>query len=74
MNHDVSELTIEQLLCEADELLRCAKATAYECADIQHGERRDHAFGAVHLIQMAHAKVMAALRAQETADVGRVKQ
>lgn len=67
MHQYVSGTTIEQLLCDADELLRCAKATAYESADNQIGDRRDHAFAAVHLIEMARSKLDAALRLQDAA-------
>ena len=65
MHQYVSGTTIEQLLCDADELLRCAKATAYESADNQNGDLRDHAFAAVHLIEMARSKLDAALRMQD---------
>ena len=64
MNHDIPNLSLEQLLCDADELLRCARATAYESADNQKGDLRDHAFAAVHLIEMARGKLEVALRIQ----------
>lgn len=61
MNQEGPNLTVEQLLCEADELLRCAKATAFESADNQRGDQRDHAFAVVHLIEMARGKLDAVL-------------
>lgn len=57
--------TLEQLLNDTDELLRCARATAYETADHQQGSTRDHAFAVVHLIDMARIKLDAALRVQQ---------
>jgi len=69
MNHDVQELSVEQLLFDIDGILRAAKATAYENADELVGERRDHAFAVVHLIEMARGKVEAALQVQNTADI-----
>jgi hypothetical protein len=58
--------TLEQLLNDTDELLRCAKATAYETADHQQGSSRDHAFAVVHLIDMARIKLDAALHVQHS--------
>ena len=46
-----------QLIADADELLRCAKATAYESADSLTGSQRDHALAVVHLIGMAREKL-----------------
>lgn len=69
MNHNTLNLSLEQLLCEADDLLRCARATAYESADNQKGDLRDHAFAAVHLIEMARRKLEVALRLQGVGDV-----
>lgn len=71
MNREVQEMTVEQLLYDADGFLRCAKATAYENADDQVGDRRDHAFAVVHLIEMARGKVNAILRIQGVSDTGR---
>lgn len=51
---------IEQALSDADELLRCAKATAYESADNLANDQRDHAFAVVHLIDMARSKLRVA--------------
>jgi|GEM_PF-4463956 len=64
MNHDVQEMTAEQLLNDADELLRCAKATAYESADALDGDQRDHALAVVHLIGAALGKISAATQMQ----------
>lgn len=69
MNRDVLNLSLEQLICDADELLRCAKATAYESADNLFGDRRDHAFATVHLIEMARGKLDQALCAHGEATV-----
>lgn len=46
-----------QLIADADELLRCAKATAYESADNLAGSQRDHALAVVHLISIAREKL-----------------
>ena len=67
MNQDVQEMTVEQLY-DADGFLRSAKATAYENADDLIGDRRDHAFAVVHLIEMAQGKVDAALRMRRDFD------
>lgn len=47
---------LEQLFNDTESLLRCAKATAYESADNLCGERRDHAFSVVHLLEVAQGK------------------
>lgn len=70
MNHDVQELTVEQLLFDIDGILRAAKATAYENADELVGERRDFGFAVVHLIEMARGKVEVALRGQGPGSLG----
>ena len=70
MNDDIQHLTVEQLLYDADELLRCAKATAYEHADSQEGNQRDHAFSVGHLIQAAREKVDKALSLAEPTGLG----
>ncbi|WP_341522619.1 DUF3077 domain-containing protein [Pseudomonas sp. G.S.17] len=57
MTHHEQTHTIELLLNDVDELLRCAKATAYESADALRGSQRDHAFSVVHLIEMARGKM-----------------
>jgi hypothetical protein len=46
-----------------------AQGTAYESADNQKGDLRDHAFAAVHLIEMARGKLELALRVQGVGDV-----
>lgn len=56
--------TQTEIIEAADDLLRCAKATAYESADALSGSQRDHALAVVHLIDMARLKLdEAALRA-----------
>jgi hypothetical protein len=72
MNH-VHDLSIEQLLNDADEILRCAKATAYESADSQKGSQRDHGFAVVHLIEMARGKVDEVLRRKGIAEAVRLE-
>lgn len=57
MTADLQTQTLEQLLNEVDELLRCASATAYESADALQGSQRDHAFSVFHLIKVARGKV-----------------
>lgn len=49
--------TLEESLAHLCDLLRCAKATAYESADCLNGSKRDLAFSVVHLIDMARAVV-----------------
>lgn len=60
MTNAIDNQTPEQLIADADELLRCAKATAYESADSLSGSQRDHALAVVHLIDMARDKLDAA--------------
>ncbi|MEQ7921189.1 hypothetical protein ABQX22_18475 [Xanthomonas sp. WHRI 1810A] len=57
MKNDSSTQTLETLLDEVDDLLRCASATAYESADALSGSQRDHAFSVFHLIKVARGKV-----------------
>ncbi|WP_420875975.1 DUF6124 family protein [Pseudomonas typographi] len=52
------------MICDAEELLRCAQATAYESADNLLGNPRDHAVAVVHLIELARRKLDDALQAQ----------
>ncbi|MCD5971526.1 DUF6124 family protein [Pseudomonas quasicaspiana] len=59
--------SLEQLLNDSDELLRCAKATAYESADSLSGSQRDHAFSVVHLIEMARCKMEDAVKFSDSA-------
>ena len=47
-----STQTLEQDLLRANDLLRCAAATAYESSDHLTGQKRDLAFSVVHLIGM----------------------
>lgn len=54
VNRNVSS---EEALVHASDLLRCAAATAYESADNLHGASRDLAFSVVHMIDMAKAMV-----------------
>ena len=64
MTHPTPPQSPEHLFNDADELLRCAKATAYESADNLSGSQRDHALSVVHLIALAQTKLDAALHAQ----------
>ncbi|OCR22557.1 hypothetical protein AFK24_26085 [Pseudomonas syringae] len=64
MTHHEQTHTIEQLINDTDELLRCAKATAYESADALRGNQRDHAFSVVYLIEMARGKLDQLIHAQ----------
>lgn len=50
-------ISCEEALLHASDLLRCAAATAYESANNLHGTNRDLAFSAVHMIDMAKAMV-----------------
>lgn len=54
VNRNVSS---EEALVHASDLLRCAAATAYESASHLQGTSRDLAFSAVHMIDMAKAMV-----------------
>ncbi len=49
--------SLEESMAHVSDLLRCAKATAYESADCLNGSKRDLAFSVVHLIDMAKAVV-----------------
>ncbi len=49
--------SLEESMAHISDLLRCAKATAYESADCLNGSKRDLAFSVVHLIDMARAVV-----------------
>ena len=50
-------ITSEEALVRASDLLRCAAASAYESADHLQGVKRDLAFTVVHMIDMAKAMV-----------------
>lgn len=52
VNRNVSS---EEALVRASDLLRCAAATAYESANNLKGAHRDLAFSTVHMIDMAKA-------------------
>lgn len=52
VNRNVSS---EEALVRASDLLRCAAATAHESANNLHGTHRDLAFSTVHMIDMAKA-------------------
>ncbi|MEJ5057822.1 MULTISPECIES: DUF6124 family protein [unclassified Pseudomonas] len=54
VNRNISS---EEALVHASDLLRCAAATAYESANHLQGSNRDLAFSAVHMIDMAKAMV-----------------
>ncbi|MGY2400744.1 DUF6124 family protein [Pseudomonas sp. SDO5271_S396] len=55
----------EEALVHASDLLRSAAATAYESASSHQGNHRDLAFSVVYLIDMAKAMVERSLRASE---------
>jgi hypothetical protein len=54
VNRNISS---EEALVHASDLLRCAAATAHESANHSHGASRDLAFSTVHMIDMAKAMV-----------------
>ena len=54
VNRNVSS---EEALVHASDLLRCAAATAFESANHLQGANRDLAFSTVHMIDMAKAMV-----------------
>lgn len=58
INRNVSQ---EEALVHASDLLRCAGATAYESANNLIGTNRDLALSVVHMIDMAKAMVDRAL-------------
>lgn len=51
------DISAEDALTHASELLRCATSTAYEAADNLRGAQRDHAMSVMHLVEMAQAMV-----------------
>jgi hypothetical protein len=57
------DITQEEALVHASDLLRSAAATAYESANSHQGNQRDLAFSVVYLIDMAKAMVERSLRA-----------
>lgn len=54
VNRNISS---EEALVHASDLLRCAAATAHESASHLQGSNRDLAFSTVHMIDMAKAMV-----------------
>lgn len=68
------DLSDEEALVHASDLLRSAAATAYESANSKQGDARDLAFSVVYLIDMAKAMVERSLRlsARETGHPGNV--
>lgn len=54
VNRNVSR---EEALVHASDLMRCAAAIAHESANHHQGSSRDLAFSAVHMIDMARAMV-----------------
>ena len=62
MNRNISR---EEALVHASDLLRCAAATAYESANHMQGPNRDLAFSTVHMIDMARAMVDRSLESDQ---------
>ncbi|MCU0073513.1 DUF3077 domain-containing protein [Pseudomonas koreensis] len=52
-----NNLSGEESLVHASDLLRCAAATAFKAADGLQGVSRDLAFSVVHMVDMARAMV-----------------
>ena len=59
------DITQEEALVHASDLLRSAAATAYESANSHQGNQRDLAFSVVYLIDMAKAMVERSLQAPQ---------
>lgn len=59
------DVTQEEALVHASDLLRSAAATAYESASSHQGNQRDLAFSVVYLIDMAKAMVERSLQAPQ---------
>lgn len=57
------DISHEEALVHASDLLRSAAATAYESANSHQGNQRDLAFSVVYLIEMAKAMVERSLQA-----------
>ena len=64
VNRNISR---EEALVHASDLLRCAAAIAYESANHLQGASRDLAFSAVHMIDMAKAMVARSLEGHQNA-------
>ena len=62
VNRNISS---EEALVHASDLLRCAVATAHESANQLQGASRDLAFSTVHMIDMAKAMVDRALEGNQ---------
>ena len=62
-----SDVSQEEALIHASDLLRSAAATAYESACSHQGNQRDQAFSVVYLIDMAKAMVERSLQAPRAA-------
>lgn len=56
---------LEETLIRANELLRCAVATAYEAGDQLTGQKRDLALSVMYLVEIAQALVEKSLKAVE---------
>ena len=61
--HVKPDISHEEALVHASDLLRSAAATAYESANSHQGNQRDLAFSVVYLIDMAKAMVERSLQA-----------
>jgi hypothetical protein len=60
-------ISCEEALVHASDLLRCAAAIAYESANQLQGTSRDLAFSVVHMIDMAKAMVARSLEGHQIA-------
>ncbi|MGE8190120.1 DUF6124 family protein [Pseudomonas sp. NPDC086278] len=56
------DISAEEALVHASDLLRCAAATAHESASNLNGASRDLAFSTVHMIDMAKAMIDRSLK------------
>ena len=61
------DISVEEALIHAFDLLRCAAATAHESASNLHGPSRDLAYSTVHMIDMAKAMIDRSLQAHRNA-------
>jgi len=59
------QISAEEALVHASDLLRCAAATAHESANNLHGASRDLAFSTVHMIDMAKAMIDRSLQGHQ---------
>ncbi len=59
-----AEVSTEDALAQAADLLRCATTTAYEAAENLRGTQRHQAMSVVHLVEMAQAMVDGLLNRQ----------